>query len=99
MGTIGKITSNGWEFSILYEDNDGYGRYINLHPDTETEYLRVGMEVLFEIDSDGLAKITWSPTLYSEIETTIIRWNIDGTKTAGSLTREILGIIKRDERI
>ena len=28
--------------------------------------------------------------LYSEIEDLIIRWNIDGTKTAGHLTRQIM---------
>jgi hypothetical protein len=33
-------------------------------------------------------------TLYSEIETLIIRWNIDGTKTAGSLTRDIMKLIE-----
>jgi hypothetical protein len=33
-------------------------------------------------------------TLYSEIETLIIRWNIDGTKTAGSLTRDIIKLIE-----
>jgi hypothetical protein len=32
--------------------------------------------------------------LYSAIEYTIIHWNLDGTKTAGSLTREIISIIK-----
>ena len=32
-------------------------------------------------------------TLYSEIETQIMRWVIDGTKTAGSLTREIMDLI------
>jgi hypothetical protein len=38
-------------------------------------------------------------TLYSEIELLIIRWNIDGTKTAGSLTRDIIELIKKqDER-
>ena len=36
-------------------------------------------------------------TLYSEIETLIIRWNNDGTKTAGSLTREIMKLIKSYE--
>ena len=29
-------------------------------------------------------------TIYSEIENLIITWNNDGTKTAGSLTREIM---------
>ena len=32
-------------------------------------------------------------TLYSEIETLIIKWNIDGTKTAGSLTRDIIKLL------
>ena len=32
--------------------------------------------------------------LYSEIETLIIRWVNDGTRTAGSLTREIMGLIE-----
>ena len=31
--------------------------------------------------------------LYSEIETLIIRWNNDGTRTAGSLTREIMDLL------
>jgi gas vesicle protein len=32
--------------------------------------------------------------LYSEIENLIIFWSNDGTKTAGSLTREIMALIK-----
>lgn len=32
--------------------------------------------------------------IYSEIEHLIIQWNIDGTKTAGSLTRDIMKLIK-----
>ena len=32
--------------------------------------------------------------LYSKIENSIISWNNDGTQTAGSLTREIMEIIK-----
>ena len=32
--------------------------------------------------------------LYLEIEHLIIKWNNDGTKTAGSLTREIMELIK-----
>jgi hypothetical protein len=35
--------------------------------------------------------------VYGAIETAIIRWNLDGTKTAGSLTREIMLIIKQQE--
>lgn len=37
-------------------------------------------------------------TLYSEIEDLIIRWSIDGTKTAGSLTRQILEVIETYEQ-
>lgn len=36
-------------------------------------------------------------TLYSKIEHAIISWNIDGTKTAGTLTREVLSILKKDK--
>ena len=39
-------------------------------------------------------------TLYSEIEHLIIQWNNDGTKTAGSLTRDIMKVktkINKDE--
>ena len=42
------------------------------------------------------ANILWSPSLYSQIETAIIRWNIDGTKTAGELTREIMEMLKTE---
>jgi hypothetical protein len=35
--------------------------------------------------------------LYSTIEAAIIRWNLDGTKTAGSLTREIMSIIEQQD--
>ena len=36
--------------------------------------------------------------LYSEIEDLIIRWNIDGSKTAGSLTREIMLLIEEHNK-
>jgi|LakMenE18May11ns_1017448.scaffolds.fasta_scaffold9929983_3 hypothetical protein len=35
--------------------------------------------------------------LYSVIEAAIIRWSLDGTKTAGSLTREIMSIIEQQD--
>jgi hypothetical protein len=34
--------------------------------------------------------------LYSEIENLIIKWTIDGTKTAGSLTREIMTLLETE---
>jgi hypothetical protein len=42
----------------------------------------------------GLLSKKEQQTLYSEIETLIIKWNIDGTKTAGSLTRDIMKLIE-----
>lgn len=35
--------------------------------------------------------------LYSAIELAIIRWILDGTKTAGYLTKEIMLIIKQQD--
>lgn len=40
--------------------------------------------------------------LYSDIENLIIRWSNDGTKTAGSLTRDIMKLVEaeiRDKKI
>jgi len=39
---------------------------------------------------DGLEEVPWETDLYSQIEQSIIKWEIDGTKTAGHLTREIM---------
>ena len=44
--------------------------------------------------------ITWdndeeTKQLYREIENLIMVWDLDGTKTAGSLTREIMSLIKK----
>ncbi len=36
--------------------------------------------------------------LYREIENAIIRWNNDGTKTAGTLTREVMGSLRTETR-
>lgn len=35
--------------------------------------------------------------LYSAIEAAIITWTLDGTKTAGSLTREIMSLIEQQD--
>lgn len=45
--------------------------------------------------------ITWdndeeTKQIYNEIEHLIITWSLDGTKTAGSLTRQIMSLIKKD---
>jgi len=36
-------------------------------------------------------------SLYQQIEQAIIRWSNDGTKTAGTLTREIMEIINQSK--
>lgn len=38
-----------------------------------------------------------SNKLHSEIEHLIIEWNLEARRTAGSLTREIMDLIKKDE--
>ena len=35
--------------------------------------------------------------LYTAIEAAIISWNLDGTKTAGELTREIMLMIEQQD--
>ena len=70
----------------LYPDDVGSG---DIKSGEEVEYSPV----------DGYAKLiepvtTYNPTLYSKIETEIIRWSNDGTKTAGELTRKIIELIK-----
>jgi hypothetical protein len=57
-------------------------RTIPYVPPSEREKLYLGHEVVNK------------QILYSEIEHLIIVWTIDGTKTAGSLTRDIMKLIK-----
>lgn len=44
----------------------------------------------YTMKKELLDEIEIVKTIYSEIENLIITWNNDGTKTAGSLTREIM---------
>ena len=37
-------------------------------------------------------------TLYQEIENLIMIWNQDGTKTAGSLTRQIMKLVEEENK-
>lgn len=37
-------------------------------------------------------------TLYQEIESQIISWSNDGTKTAGHLTRKIMKLIEEEKK-
>ena len=72
---------------------------LKLHPDdVGLGDIKSGEEVEY-ISLNGYAKLikpgtTYNPTLYSKIETEIIRWSNDGTKTAGELTRKIIELIK-----
>ena len=58
-----------------------------------------GDDVLY-IEEDGCARLINSVddlSLYSQIEHLIIKWNIDGTKTAGHLTRQIMKLIEKQK--
>ena len=57
---------------------------------------------MYEISSDFKAGAKWQQermyneeNLYSEIESLIIMWSNDGTKTAGALTRQIMEKFKK----
>lgn len=56
------------------------------------ESLKKANEVL-ERTKDSLPASIYENKLYSEIEHLIITWSIDGTKTAGHLTRQIIKLI------
>lgn len=50
------------------------------------------------MEGKAVQLINDDPTeLYSEIEYLIIMWSNDGTRTAGSLTREIMKLINQDK--
>ena len=76
-----------------------------------SRYYETGMEyegLLVSMKDTNLDSFQWydetisipkysDVTLYSEIEYLIITWNIDGTKTAGHLTRQIMKLIEGTE--
>ena len=50
------------------------------------------------MEGKAVQLINDDPTeLYSEIEYLIIMWSNDGTRTAGSITREIMKLINQDK--
>lgn len=59
----------------------------------------IGMDYMHENHPDykGEDLFGEGKELYPAIEAAIIRWNLDKTKTAGSLTREIMLIIKQQK--
>jgi hypothetical protein len=65
----------------------------------ELRGLSSGDSVLY-IEEEEYARIINSAddlSLYSQIEHLIIKWNIDGTKTAGHLTRQIMKLIEKQK--
>jgi hypothetical protein len=78
-------------YHIWFKNNFETGMEYNpdIVPDFDNEYYvptpTTKPFVLDEGDKD----------LYNEIEHFIIRWNNDGTKTAGTLTRQIVELIKK----
>ena len=86
---IGWFIGCGDDILPIYAD----GTNLNELVGTEVEF-NIGVEYEGEPIYPRYAVICKDKkTLYSEIENSIIRWNVDGTRTAGELTREILKII------
>jgi hypothetical protein len=48
-------------------------------------------------ENEYLNNVGYVSTLYSEIENLIINWEIDGTETAGHLTRQIMKLIEKQK--
>jgi hypothetical protein len=48
-------------------------------------------------ENEYLNNVGYVSTLYSGIENLIINWEIDGTETAGHLTRQIMQLIEKQK--
>jgi hypothetical protein len=70
-------------------NNVTFGCMYNCGDVCKGECIREKISVIDESEKD----------LYSEIEALIILWDNDGTKTAGSLTREIMALLKNQRKI
>lgn len=72
------------DYTILTKTDDEWTWYNN--KDINPKYIKPLTDLIIgEINS----------SLYNEIENLIMVWNLDGTKTAGSLTRQIMSLIKK----
>lgn len=86
---------------------------IKLHPDDveiiEIHKMYFGVDKTLQdkyvdfVELEGYAKLvepgSWPElSLYSQIEHEIISWSIDGTKTAGTLTRKIMELIEKNNQ-
>lgn len=77
---MGLLNFMDGEFDIV----DSRGKKWN-YP-SESEDSKPRMSKVYEF-------LDYKNNLYSEIESLIIHWTIDGTKTAGSLTRDIMKLL------
>lgn len=84
-----KLTAVGWLVNKLMKESTGY---ISL--DALASYTEQALEI--EKEYTNSLKMDENK-LYTAIEMATLRWRIDGTRTAGSLTREIMLIIKQQE--
>ena len=50
------------------------------------------------ISSSNIEEVVQKLSMESNIEAAIIRWSLDGTKTAGSLAREIMSIVGQQDK-
>jgi hypothetical protein len=87
---IDRIFKDEFGYTITPGDNEPINGFcFNSYEEAELACI----EKMIEIVESNLV----SNQLYSEIETLIMMWNNDGTKTAGSLTRNIMKVINQNE--
>ena len=105
---LNKLGENGWELVSHACDSTTLNHYYTFKreksalpkaiPNTQT-YDGVKAKTFVRDESDDLGpawkNMFWeNPMLYARLESMIIEWSNDETKTAGELTRSILKLIK-----
>ena len=86
----------------MKKSNNNISDWLNEHGDPEINK-QVEWEIengikspLVDVSTQEMVNFEHSPqlSLYSKIEYLIIMWSNDGTKTAGTLTRQIMELLK-----
>jgi len=86
----------------MKKSNNNISDWLNKHGDPEIDK-QVEWEIengikspLVDVSTQEMVNFEHSPqlSLYSKIEYLIIMWSNDGTKTAGTLTRQIMELLK-----
>jgi hypothetical protein len=86
----------------MKKSNNNISDWLNEHGDPEINK-QVEWEIengikspLVDVSTQEMVNFERSPqlSLYSKIEYLIIMWSNDGTKTAGTLTRQIMELLK-----